>query len=698
MTLRTKIILVISVLSALSIAALFLVQNIVLSTRFARLERKDTERNIDRAVGAVWEDVSAVNTEVGDWATWDDTYLFVQDNNNDYITYNLTDQTVVNIGMDLILYVNNAGELVHGKAMDLENGVDIPLPSSVSDLVSPGSPLIQMNDQGSSVSGIVALPEGPLLVAAQPILTSLNEGPIQGTLIMGRYLDLAELQGLAGLTRLSIVVHSLQDGSTPADFQSAQSSLSLEQPTVVRVLNKDRVAGYTLLTDIYGNPALVLRIDQSRDIYKQGQETIGYVILTLAVLFMWSGAASVLLLDRFILSRLSRLAADVDGVGASSNPAERVPDGGDDEFSRVAQAINRTLSSLEQVQHELEASEARNRALVAAIPDLILRVGGDGMPLDRGPVKGDGVAVNGQESPSRWPGETSEERLAFSAEILERARTHVKRTLENRETSVFEFQSVQNGHTCDYEARIVASGEDEALVIARDVTQRKREEEVRRRGLLLKEVHHRVKNNLQVVSGLLYLQSKRMSDTNMVEMFKDSSNRIQSMSLIHQKLYQSNDAATIDFGGYVRDLVSALLPSYGADRSVIRVVTDIDPAGLAMDSAVPCGLIINELVSNSFKHAFPGGGPGEVRVTMSRHDGGKVSLVVSDNGIGLQQNVDILNAESLGLQLVVTLVDQLRGSITLNREVGTKFTVEFIEMRGTGVVNAPREPYEYAAT
>ena len=486
MTLRTKIILVISLLSALSIAALFLVQNIILSTRFARLERENTERNIDRAVGAVWEDVSAVSTEVGDWAPWDDTYLFVQDGNSDYITNNLTDATVSNIGMNLILYVNNAGELVHGKAMDLENGVEIPLPSSVSELVSPGSPLIQMTDEQGSVSGIICLPEGPLLVAAQPILTSLSEGPIQGTLIMGRYLDLAELQGLAGLTRLSITVHAVQDGNVPDDFLSAQSFLSPEQPTVVRPLNRDRVAGYALLTDIYGNSALVLRIDQSRDIYKQGQETIGYVILTLVVLFMWSGAVSILLLDRFLLSRLSQLAADVDELGASRNAAERVPDEGDDEFARVAQAINRTLSSLEQAQHELMASETRNRALVAAIPDLILRVGGDGMLLDRGPIKGDGVAAVGQESPNRWPGETSEERWAFSTEILERARTHAKRALETRETSVFEFQAVLNGRTCHYEARVVASGENEALVIARDITQKKHEEEIRRRGLLQK--------------------------------------------------------------------------------------------------------------------------------------------------------------------------------------------------------------------
>jgi len=698
MTLRTKIILVISLLSALSIVALFLVQNIILTTRFARLERENTEANTARAMSAVTEDISSVSTMVGDWAPWDDTYIFVQDNNTDYVANNLTDQTVANLGMNLILFVNNAGDLVHGKALDLESGTEVPLPSSVSEILSPGTPLLQMSDERSSVSGILSLPEGPLAVAAQPILTSLQEGPIQGTLIMGRYLDVAEVQRLAQLTHLSVSVYSLQGSDIPADVQSAQSALSAEEPTTVHPLSKNSVAGYSLITDIYDNPALVLKVDQPRDIYRQGQETISYVILTLVVLFMWSGAASIVLLDRFLLSRLSRLAADVDEVGASRDPGERVPDEGDDEFARVAKAINRTLSSLDQAQHELRASEARNRALVAALPDLIIRVDRDGISLDKGSVNADGFAPSGHESVFRWPGETPEERRAFSTEILQHARMCVKQVLETGETSIFEFQIVLNGRWCQYEARVVAGGEDEALVIARDITQKKHEEEIQRKGVLLKEVHHRVKNNLQVVSGLLYLQSKRMSDQSMIEMFNESSNRIQSMSLIHQKLYQSKDAATIDFGGYVRDLVSGLLRSYGTDRSAIKVVLDIDRAGLGMDAAVPCGLIINELASNSFKHAFPEGRRGELRILMRRHVGDRITLVVADDGVGLPRNLDLHNAESLGLQLVVTLVEQLGGTITLDRDTGTRFTVEFAESRGTATADASQEPFEHVVT
>jgi sensor domain CHASE-containing protein len=470
MTLRTKVVLVLSALSALSIGVLFLVQSTILSTRFAKLERESTEANTDRAMSAVWADVSSVSTTVGDWAPWDDTYVFVQDNNTGYIANNLTDETVANIGMNLVLFVDNAGDLVYGKALDLERGTEVPLPPSVSEILSPGTPLLQMSDEKSEVSGMLSLPEGPLLVAAQPILTSLNEGPIQGTLIMGRYLDVAEVQGLAQLTHLSVSAYSLRSGDVPDDIQMAQSALSADEPTFVRTLDKHSVAGYGLLMDIYDDPALILRVDQTRDIYLQGQETIGYVILTLVVLFMWSGTASVLLLDRFLLSRLSRLSADVEKLGASGNSTDRIPDGGEDEFARLAQSINGTLSSLERAQRELRASETRNRALVAALPDLVIRVDKNGIPLDKGPTKGNGVSATGQEFASRWPGETLEERLAFSAEMLQHAGLHVKRALETGGTSTFEFLAAMNGHTCRYEARVAASGEDEALIVVRDIS------------------------------------------------------------------------------------------------------------------------------------------------------------------------------------------------------------------------------------
>jgi len=251
MTLRTKMILMICVTCALSIAALFFIQQTILAKRFSRLEQENTSQNLARATSAVLEDVSSVDTTVGDWAPWDDTYVFVQDGNTDYIANNLNDETLSNLGMNIMLFINNAGELVYGKAFDLENEAETPLPSSVLDLVASGSPLMGLIGEQDSVSGILSLPEGPLLIAAQPILTSQKQGPIQGTLIMGRNLDSAEVARLADLTHLSLIVYQPNDDNMPADFQLAQSSLSEEQPTFFHPLSSDSVAGYGLLTDIH---------------------------------------------------------------------------------------------------------------------------------------------------------------------------------------------------------------------------------------------------------------------------------------------------------------------------------------------------------------------------------------------------------------------------------------------------------------
>jgi len=200
------------------------------------------------------------------------------------------------------------------------------------------------------------------------------------------------------------------------------------------------------------------------------------------------------------------------------------------------------------------------------------------------------------------------------------------------------------------------------------------EKSLSEKEILLKEVHHRVKNNLQIISSLLNLQKSYIKDDTTLNFLNDSQNRIKTMALIYEKLYQSEDLVRIDFSEYVRSLVSHLIRSYGsADR--IKLKVDVDDVQLNIDMAIPCGLIINELVSNSLKHAFPDG-KGEIRVEMHRNNG-ELRLVVSDNGIGMSEKIYFQKIDTLGLQLVNTLANQLSGSIKLHREEGTEFEITF---------------------
>ena len=219
-------------------------------------------------------------------------------------------------------------------------------------------------------------------------------------------------------------------------------------------------------------------------------------------------------------------------------------------------------------------------------------------------------------------------------------------------------------------------------VILRDVTQRMAADEkiktsLREKEALLKEIHHRVKNNLQVVSSLLGLQSRVVTDELTRKMFQESQNRIHSMALLHESLYQSSNLSRIDFPEYIRQLASHLFQSYGVVAERIRLRTDLDVLYLGLDAAVPCGLIINELVSNSLKYAFPDGREGEVRIELREHLEGMARLVVADNGVGLKGDVDWVTARSLGLRLVRTLAEQLGAKIEVKSDAGTEVRLTF---------------------
>jgi PAS domain S-box-containing protein len=219
-------------------------------------------------------------------------------------------------------------------------------------------------------------------------------------------------------------------------------------------------------------------------------------------------------------------------------------------------------------------------------------------------------------------------------------------------------------------------------VILRDITARKIADEsirasLREKEVLLKEIHHRVKNNLQVVSSLLGLQSRTVADSATRKMFQESQNRVHSMALIHESLYKSENLSEIDFPKYIEQLAAHLFRSYGADPVRVKISAMIDDLRLPIDTAVPCGLIINELVSNSLKYAFPEGRSGEIRIAMREEENRCIRLKVSDNGIGLPAGVDFTSTKSLGLRLVHTLADQLGATIKTGSATGAFIALTF---------------------
>jgi len=225
-------------------------------------------------------------------------------------------------------------------------------------------------------------------------------------------------------------------------------------------------------------------------------------------------------------------------------------------------------------------------------------------------------------------------------------------------------------------------GEKMVLSIARDITRRKEAEAQLRKSLeekelLLKEIHHRVKNNLMVISSLLSLQSRYIKDKAALEVFKESQRRARSMALIHKMLYQSTDLKCIDFGDYIKTLTRELFRTYATGDN-IKLNLDLGKTLLDINTAIPLGLIVNELISNSLKHAFPDNVPGEITVKFHK-EGDQFHFMVADTGVGLPEDLDFTKTRSLGMRLVNTLVDQMNGTIELDRTRGTCFLIKFTE-------------------
>tara|TARA_B100000959_G_scaffold287241_1_gene370403 strand:- start:5805 stop:7871 length:2067 start_codon:yes stop_codon:yes gene_type:complete len=232
-----------------------------------------------------------------------------------------------------------------------------------------------------------------------------------------------------------------------------------------------------------------------------------------------------------------------------------------------------------------------------------------------------------------------------------------------------------------------SDGSISKLEIFHDITGRKKADELiqsalKEKEVLLREIHHRVKNNMQVISSLLNLQSKYVKNKENIEMFKESQNRIKSMSLVHEKLYESKDMASVNFKDYIQNLINDMFRIYNVDINKVTLQTSIEVINLGIDTAIPCGLVINELLSNCFKHAFPKGKKGKIDVIMQSVNMDEYELIVSDNGVSVPDKLNVRNSKTFGLKLITDLVEnQLEGTLEMNRDKGTEFRIRFKEMK-----------------
>jgi PAS domain S-box-containing protein len=904
----------------------------VLLASYSDLEEHYIEKDLDSAVSKFSDEFYSLSSTAADWGIWDDTVHFVKENDSYYIENNLQPNSFANLNLGLMVFTDTLGNVVFSGLHDLENQEMVPVPGFFSDRIDLTNPLMDMSDIDHTMDGILMLPgEDPLLVVSQPIIYSNNTGPAQGVLIMGLFLNDVEISRLATLTRPSLSFIQADDPSLSPDLYSRLREKDGIAPGVISALNQDQVAGYSLFRDIYGNDALILRITEPRDIYKQGVATTLQVIGIILVGGLLLGLMVIILLNRVVLKKMSSLAYQVKRIGKSGRTSRRVKISGTDELSGLAREINRMLKTIEQSQKKITESEEWFRAVFSMVPhpivitrvsdgeilmcnhavseiigadpdaiigrrsdefpiwssggeresfldnlihdgevekrelswtrpdgtvrnllyssrklnlqgqEVLLNVGWDiteirqaeqalrdSEEMFRNPVENSPVGVFLYQNSvfhyvnprlASMVGYSPDEMAGRSFEEFVDVRDHEKvgdllpmDPDSGREETILEFrgkrkdgsvvlleaycsvmqyqsapaiygtvidiagrkeaeeklrqsemqyrliadqmekaQSIAHLGNCEWkisENQVYFSDEFKRILqvsdgderpgldliydridpperdqvrtlitdllesgtpfstrfwihlddgsmravqglgeteyeegkvshlsfVVQDITESMMMEKLIRetyqeKETLLKEIHHRVKNNMQIISSLLSLQSRKIKEPSVQAIFKETQGRILSLSLVHELLYQSDDLNKINYRVYLEKLSSYLLSSELDVRKRVTCTVDSEDVEISIEKAVPCSLIITELITNSIKYAFPDATKGEISIIFRYHaDSGEYLVDYRDNGKGLPEGFDLSAATGFGSSLITGLTRQLSGNLEIHND------------------------------
>lgn len=446
--------------------------------------------------------------------------------------------------------------------------------------------------------------------------------------------------------------------------------------------NDSIVTGYSILRDDKGAAVFNLEIQMPRIIYNQFNNILTYYIIYFLLFGFILTVILLLYFDRVILSRLFKVMTSLSKIAENSDISKRVPVNGNDEISRLSNSINDTLESLEYSQREIQKSRVKYKKLFMNTGTATLTIDKEGLIklVNAEFEKLSGYSKVELENNKNWMDFFKDgdlEKIQYYNNFSKIEEDNIPRNYEVK------FNDRHGDVKNLYLTVSLIPGSNRGLISCLDITKRKKSEKqikasLKEKELLIREIHHRVKNNMQIIISLLSLQSTYLEDNNIKEVFKECESRVRTMGMIHESLYQSKDLSNINMSYYINSLVSELFMTYGIHNR-IHYKVNVDNISLGIDTAIPCGLLINELVTNSLKHAFPNDARGMLSIEFHEIDEDFI-LKISDDGIGLPENMDFKNTSTLGLNLVNTLTKQLEGTIKLGRGNKTEFIIRFAEL------------------
>jgi signal transduction histidine kinase len=356
--LRTKIVLLVGgTLLALFVAFYLLATTIVLKN-YADLEEQQVRRDMERVANAVGEILVVMGGTIRDWSNWDESYDFLAGNNPTYIDTNLVENTFTSLRLDMMIYLDSSGAIFHAQGYDHNTGEFIAVPQSMLNRLSGGGKFLPSQEPGALVTTVLALPEGTLLFAASPIARDQGDGPVNGTLVMGRWLEESELTRLSTMTQLQLTaVNATSDGAVVAGANGSGNV-----GIVVRPQNEQLIDGYVTLYGIEGEPVVTLKATEQRSIYAQGVASVRLLLIAVGLAGVVFSLSTLWLLERLVLRRIASMSATMQQIEASSDLTTRMPVESNDELTRLSENTNAMLIALERSQQELAAAKATAEA------------------------------------------------------------------------------------------------------------------------------------------------------------------------------------------------------------------------------------------------------------------------------------------------------------------------------------------------
>lgn len=370
LSLREKTLLIVCFTIFGLVAGLYMVSRLVILRSFARLEARYTREDLGRAYSGLENELSTLDRNNKDYSCWNQTYAFVQGQLPSYPQSEFPISTFTQLDIDVVTISDADDNVLFAAEYDRKRGIEIPISPELNAKLDSIPTLRRAATPSESISGIIMTAEGPMLVDSQPVHTSAGTGPAEGTLVMGRRLSESEVREIGKTTHLPLTVVPLKDFARFQNRDTLQALLSKESPAVVRPAG-NAVDAYRLVDDVWGQPALVLKLTMPRAIYLQGQSSQTIFLLWLTGAGLLFGALTIILLERMVLARVAALQSSVASIAASGDLSARLVPGGDDELADLEREINRMLGAVDRSQAERHEREARLRLLVERMPAIL---------------------------------------------------------------------------------------------------------------------------------------------------------------------------------------------------------------------------------------------------------------------------------------------------------------------------------------